>query len=450
MTEDAFSTYESSDFKETPDYIKQYSSLDLTVNSFDTKLGSYVGVSDAFDIQSKEAYRLVVRSSRTSSSCSATASYVFEAQPAKCPSKLPTTTRMESMMRQSKDLELTPRIVGGVDVEGDATVTDKSRTNTIGASAYIVTTKRTACSGTLISPSFVLTAGHCKTADAEAVFVGGTTTTNGEKYGVKQSFTHPDFNLDAFPVANDIAMIQLDREVEGVTPFGLNEGSGYVKDGAFLRAMGYGSLAEGFQGANARSLKRVDVPVIGFEKCSKILPIDDTNQICAGYLEGGCDSCQGDSYVAFFLREFALRSVFRFVSYNSYFSLFVIYRGGALFYLDDGLPITSGIVSGGSGCARSSSPGIYTRVSAYIDWIKTNMAESGETVVTSKGTSAAKVVDGGSGTSTIPTTNESVADAPKSAVGSPSPAAELSGSTVATPSADSDDIITILMNGLSS
>ncbi len=34
--------------------------------------------------------------------------------------------------------------------------------------------------------------------------------------------------------------------------------------------------------------------------------------------------------------------------------------------------ILAGITSYGEGCANVESPGIYTRVSAYLDWIKKN------------------------------------------------------------------------------
>ncbi|CAG7830224.1 unnamed protein product, partial [Allacma fusca] len=57
--------------------------------------------------------------------------------------------------------------------------------------------------------------------------------------------------------------------------------------------------------------------------------------ICAGEIKGGKDSCQGDS-------------------------------GGPL---TDSQNVLVGIVSWGYGCARSGYPGVYTKVSAYEDWI---------------------------------------------------------------------------------
>ncbi|KAL1464067.1 hypothetical protein WDU94_003750 [Cyamophila willieti] len=64
------------------------------------------------------------------------------------------------------------------------------------------------------------------------------------------------------------------------------------------------------------------------------------NMMCAGYPEGGKDSCQGDS-------------------------------GGSLLTED-----LDGIVSWGIGCARSNSPGVYTRVNHYMEWLQQNTKDA--------------------------------------------------------------------------
>ena len=67
--------------------------------------------------------------------------------------------------------------------------------------------------------------------------------------------------------------------------------------------------------------------------------------VCAGFPEGGKDSCQGDSG-----------------------GPLVLPRGPS-----DDSAIVFGIVSWGRGCAWPYKPGVYTRVTKYIPWIKNRM-----------------------------------------------------------------------------
>lgn len=67
--------------------------------------------------------------------------------------------------------------------------------------------------------------------------------------------------------------------------------------------------------------------------------INQTVMLCAGIVKGGKDACSGDS-------------------------------GGPIFQKSsDGSMLQVGIVSFGAGCARANRPGIYTRVSAFSEWI---------------------------------------------------------------------------------
>ncbi|KAL4085053.1 hypothetical protein QTP88_027891 [Uroleucon formosanum] len=90
-------------------------------------------------------------------------------------------------------------------------------------------------------------------------------------------------------------------------------------------------------------LQKVDVPIISNEDCKKMgyLPeMITNNMICAGYKEGQKDACQGDG------------------------------GGPLLRHIDssDTMEVV-GIVSWGTGCAIENFPGVYTRVTNYLDWI---------------------------------------------------------------------------------
>lgn len=67
--------------------------------------------------------------------------------------------------------------------------------------------------------------------------------------------------------------------------------------------------------------------------------------LCAGHMSGGRDTCQGDS-------------------------------GGPLAQRSNGQYVLIGITSFGRGCARANTPGVYTRVSNYVDWIQEKMTEN--------------------------------------------------------------------------
>ena len=109
-------------------------------------------------------------------------------------------------------------------------------------------------------------------------------------------------------------------------------------NGQVVTVIGYGTTAE--DGYGTSILQEVEVNYIPPDTCSVDYSggINEATMMCAG-VGGGKDSCQGDS-------------------------------GGPLFTRSGDTFTQVGIVSWGYGCARSEFPGVYSRVSGEIDWIK--------------------------------------------------------------------------------
>jgi len=87
--------------------------------------------------------------------------------------------------------------------------------------------------------------------------------------------------------------------------------------------------------------------MVGDKVCSASMSndIDPTSNVCAGFAAGGVDACQGSS-------------------------------GGPLVAVDKaGRKYQIGITSWGEGCGIPNKYGVYTRVSAFTEWIKQVVAD---------------------------------------------------------------------------
>ncbi|KAF4533004.1 hypothetical protein B566_EDAN000693 [Ephemera danica] len=158
----------------------------------------------------------------------------------------------------------------------------------------------------------------------------------GSLHAVTAINAHNGYNSNTMRA--DIAVWQTERMTSG-SAVNLPAQGTNTATGTMCWVSGWGTTSSG--GSVSETLLKVDVPIVSYASCNSAYSgmggVED-DQICAGYDNGGKDSCQGDS-------------------------------GGPLYI--DSSDSQRGVVSWGNGCALAGYPGVYTEVSQYRDWIRT-------------------------------------------------------------------------------
>ncbi|KAK5848388.1 hypothetical protein PBY51_006007 [Eleginops maclovinus] len=208
------------------------------------------------------------------------------------------------------------------------------------------------CAGTLVSSCWIVSAAHCffrnPLKSQLRVVLGqqrfNVTGPNTRTFGVQEYIFPKQFSVFN-PTLHDIVLIKLAkqdgrcvRRTPFIRPICLPDKSMTLPDHYCCTISGWGHMQEKAEGYS--SLQEAGVRLIPRETCRKPDVYGNhvtADMICAG-LNGCVDACQGDS-------------------------------GGPLACAQHDVSFLYGIISWGEGCGRSEKPGVYTKVTNYIDWI---------------------------------------------------------------------------------